>query len=318
MVFSFCSDKMPIPARTGELNLTIRLAGSLADLELFLSVSRHRSFARAAAERSVSRSAVSHAISSLEGRLGVRLLNRTTRSVTPTEVGQALLAELEPAMGEVARALDAVNVFRDTPVGTLRLNVPRSATLVLASLIGRFAQANPKVRVEIVTDDGFVDVVRAGFDAGIRFGESLARDMIAIPIGPRQRFAVVAAPDYFARKGMPKTPQDLVKHDCIQRRFPSGATFAWEFAKRGRSLKVAVDGQMILDDSTLTLAAARAGLGLAFLFEQHTAVDIASGRLVRMLEDWCPHFPGFYLYYPSRRQMPGPLKAFVEFISHAR
>jgi len=298
--------------------LTIRLSSSLADLELFLSVARHRSFARAAAERSVSRSAVSHAISALEGRLGVRLLNRTTRSVTPTEVGQALLSELEPAMDEVARALDAVNVFRDTPVGTLRLNVPRAATLALASLIGPFAQANPKVRIEIVTNDGLVDVVREGFDAGIRFGESLAQDMIAIPIGSRQRFAVVAAPDYFARKGLPKTPQDLAKHDCIQRRFPSGATFAWEFAKRGRFLRVAVDGPMTLDDSTLILAAARAGLGLAYLFEQQATADIASGHLVRVLEDWCPHFPGFFLYYPSRRQMPGPLRAIVEFLSQAR
>lgn len=251
----------------------------------------------------------------LEARLGVRLLNRTTRSVTLTEIGASLLSRLEPAIGAVADALEAVNAYRDTPMGTLKLNMPRGAAQPVASLIGPFLRANPAIRLEIVTDDGFVDIVRDGFDAGVRFGESLARDMIAIPLGPQQRFAVVGSPDYFTRHAVPQTPEDLSVHDCIGRRFPAGALYAWELEQDGRSLNVAVEGSTVFDDNGLILAAALEGLGLAQVFEHEVAEDLKSGALVRVLEDWCPSFPGYHLYYPGGRQTPGPLRALIDFIS---
>lgn len=286
----------------------------IPDLALFVAVARRRSFARVAAERGLSRSAVSHAMRALEARLGVRLLNRTTRSVTPTEIGAALLLSLEPAIGAVADALETVNAYRETPMGTLRLNMPRGAAQPMAAVIGPFLRANPAIRLEIVTDDGFVDIVRHGFDAGIRFGESLARDMIAVPLGRPQRFAVVASPDYLSRHTVPKTPDDLSDHDCIGRRFPTGALYAWEFEKDGRSLNVAVDGHTVFDDNSLILAAAREGLGLAQVFEHEVVDDLKSGVLARVLEDWCPTFPGYHLYYPGGRQTPGPLRALIDFI----
>jgi DNA-binding transcriptional LysR family regulator len=287
----------------------------LPDLALFVAVARRRSFARVAAERGISRSAVSHAMRTLEARLGVRLLNRTTRSVTPTEIGASLLSRLEPAIGAVADALEAVNAYRDTPMGTLKLNMPRGAAQPVASLIGPFLRANPAIRLEIVTDDGFVDIVRDGFDAGVRFGESLARDMIAIPLGPPQRFAVVGSPDYFTRYPVPQTPEALSVHDCIGRRFPAGALYAWELEKDGRSLNVAVEGRTVFDDNGLILAAAREGLGLAQVFEHEVAKDLKSGALIRVLEDWCPSFPGYHLYYTGGRQTPGPLRALIDFIN---
>ena len=286
---------------------------SLSELTLFVAVARQRSFARVAAQRGVSRSAVSHAIRATEERLGVRLFNRTTRSVSLTEVGAALLAELEPAIDAVAAAVETVNAFRDTPRGVVRINMPRGAARLLMPMVAPFTHAYPGVTLEITTDDAFVDIVRDGFDVGIRFGESLARDMIAMPFGPEQRFAVVATPCYFANRPEPREPAELFEHACICRRFPGAAPYAWEFEKVGREITVAVAGPLAFDDSALIVAAARAGAGLAHVFEEEVRSDLAAGTLVRVLEDWCAPFPGYYIYYPSRRQMPASLRAFLDF-----
>ncbi|MFC5476350.1 LysR family transcriptional regulator [Paraherbaspirillum soli] len=287
----------------------------LTELDAFACVARHRNFNKAALERGVSASALSHAMRKLETRLGVRLLNRTTRSVTPTEAGEQLLASLRPALRDIDKALDEVNRFRDTPRGTLRLNVPRpAARLLLAPLFGRFLAAYPQVRLEVVTDDGLVDIVAAGFDAGIRFGESLARDMIALPLGPALRFIVVAAPAYAAAHGLPQRPQELKEHACIGRRFPSGAVYAWEFAKDGETLALQVDGPLLLDDDELMIRAALDGVGLSYVYEVQAQELIAQGRLLRVLDDWCPPMPGFYLYYPSRQQMPTTLRVLIDML----
>lgn len=280
----------------------------LNELDAFASVARHRSFSKAAPECGVSASALSHAMRTLETRLGVRLLNRTTRSVTLTEAGEQLLARLAPALREIGEALDQVNQFRDTPRGSLRLNVPRTAARwLLAPIFARFLAAYPQIRLEVVTDDSLVDIVAQGFDAGIRFGETLARDMIALPMGPPLRLIVVAAPMYAARRGLPRQPQDLKQHACIGRRFPSGALYAWEFAKDGETLAVAVDGPLLL-------RAALDGIGLSYLYEEQAREWIAQGRLLRVLDDWCPPMPGFFLYYPSRRQLPTGLRLFIEML----
>ena len=287
----------------------------LTELDAFASVARHRSFTKAAPECGVSASALSHAMRTLETRLGVRLLNRTTRSVTPTEAGEQLLARLAPALREIGEALDQVNQFRDTPRGSLRLNVPRmAARWLLAPIFARFLAAYPQIRLEVVTDDSLVDIVAQGFDAGIRFGETLARDMIALPMGPPLRLIVVAAPMYAARRGLPRQPLELKLHACIGRRFPSGALYAWEFAKDGEALAVAVDGPLLLDDDELMLRAALDGIGLSYLYEEQAREWIDQGRLLRVLDDWCPPMPGFFLYYPSRRQLPTGLRLFVEML----
>lgn len=287
----------------------------LTELDAFASVARHRSFTKAAPECGVSASALSHAMRTLETRLGVRLLNRTTRSVTPTEAGEQLLARLAPALREIGEALDQVNQFRDTPRGSLRLNVPRAAARwLLAPIFARFLAAYPQIRLEVVTDDSLVDIVAQGFDAGIRFGETLARDMIALPMGPPLRLIVVAAPMYAARRGLPRQPLELKQHACIGRRFPSGALYAWEFAKDGEALAVAVDGPLLLDDDELMLRAALDGIGLSYLYEEQAREWISQGRLLRVLDDWCPPMPGFFLYYPSRRQLPTGLRLFIEML----
>jgi len=284
----------------------------LSELDAFACVARHRSFSKAALECGVSASALSHAIRTLETRLAVRLLNRTTRSVTPTEAGLQLLLRLEPALREIGAALDQLNDFRDTPRGTLRLNVPRpAARLLLAPLFARFLAAYPQIRLEVVTDDGLVDIVAGGFDAGIRFGESLAQDMVALPLGPPVRLIVVASPMYAARRGLPRQPQELKQHACVGRRFPSGAVYAWEFSKDGEPLAIAVDGPLLLDDDELILRAALDGIGLAYVYEAQAQESIEQGRLLRVLDAWCPPMSGFFLYYPSRRQMPATLRLFI-------
>lgn len=284
----------------------------LSELDAFACVARHRSFSKAALECGVSASALSHAIRTLETRLAVRLLNRTTRSVTPTEAGLQLLLRLEPALREIGEALDQLNDFRDTPRGTLRLNVPRpAARLLLAPLFARFLAAYPQIRLEVVTDDGLVDIVAGGFDAGIRFGESLAQDMVALPLGPPVRLIVVASPMYAARRGLPRQPQELKQHACVGRRFPSGAVYAWEFSKDGEPLAIAVDGPLLLDDDELILRAALDGIGLAYVYEAQAQESIEQGRLLRVLDAWCPPMSGFFLYYPSRRQMPATLRLFI-------
>jgi DNA-binding transcriptional LysR family regulator len=287
----------------------------LSDLAAFVSVATHRSFRRAAVELRVSPSALSHAIRGVEERLGVRLLNRTTRSVAPSEAGERLLARLRPALRDIADAVEDVNAFRATPAGTLRLNVPRpAAQLLLAPVMARFLAANPQMRLEIVADDGFVDIVSAGFDAGVRLGESVERDMVAVPLGPPQRFAIVGSPEYIRSHGKPRTPADLRRHPCIRYRFPSGVLYRWPFEKDGQALEVDVDGPVTLGEPELMVRAALDGVGLALAFEGLVTSSLAGGRLVRVLQDWCPTFPGFYLYYPSRRQLPAGLRAFIEMV----
>lgn len=288
---------------------------SLAELHGFAAVARLRSFRRAATELNISPSALSHTLRGLETRLGIRLLNRTTRSVAPSQAGERLLARLAPALQEIDAALEEINDFRDTPQGTLRLNAPRAAAeYVLAPLAARFLQENPGMRLEIVADDNLVDIVAEGFDAGVRFGERLAQDMVAVPLGPAQRFVVVASPAYLAEHGAPRHPQQLAGYRCIRIRFPNGTLYRWEFARGGEKLEVEVDGPLDLGDMPLMVRAAEDGVGLAYVYEQAAAAGIAAGRLVTVLDDWRPAEPGFFLYYPSRRLIPAGLRAFIDLL----
>jgi DNA-binding transcriptional LysR family regulator len=285
-----------------------------ADLSVFLAIATHRSFRRAAVELGVTPSALSHALRAIEERLDLRLVNRTTRSVALTEAGERLFTRIRPAFRDIDDAIEDLNLFRGAPSGTLRLNASRAATrLVLLPIITRFQLSYPDVRVEVVADDALSDVVAAGFDAGVRFGEVLAADMIATAIGPRHRFAVVGSPDYFERHPVPRTPHDLRALPCIRYRFFSGTLYGWEFERGGIELEVEVDGPLTLSDQDLMIDAALAGSGLAYLFEQQAEALVAEGRLVRVLEDWCPAYPGFFLYYPGRRQVPAALRAFIDF-----
>ncbi|MDN2714534.1 LysR family transcriptional regulator [Janthinobacterium sp. SUN120] len=287
----------------------------LNELTAFAAVARLRSFRKAALERGVSASALSHALRTLEERLGVRLLNRTTRSVTPTEAGQQLLARLAPAMREIDDALLDLSALQDVPAGKLRLNVPRpAARLLLAPMLASFVARYPRVQVEVVTDDGMIDIVRDGFDAGIRFGEQVAADMVAVPVGAPQPFVVVASPAYLAVHGAPGTPRDLLDHACIGRRFPSGRQYAWEFELGGDAVSIAVGGPLVFDDDEMMLRAARDGAGLAYVYEADARADLAAGRLECVLERCLPPPPRYYLYYPSRRQMPPVLRAFVDML----
>ena len=285
----------------------------LSDLSAFVAVATHRSFSRAAAELGLSPSALSHTVRSLEERLDLRLLNRTTRSVAPTEAGERLLERLRPALRDIDDALEDANAFRDKPVGRLRLNVPRSAALLaLAPVMTRFIRAYPQMRLEITTEDRLVDIVAGGYDAGVRFGESVERDMVAVRISPDLRLAVVGAPAYFAAHPKPRKPHDLQDHGCIRFRLPSGSLYRWEFEKNGEPLEVEVAGPLTLSDQQLMVQAALDGAGLAMVLENHARADLKARRLVRVLSDWCPPFPGYFLYYPSRRQVPAGLRAFID------
>ena len=291
------------------------MSPDLHELDAFAAVARHRRFRQAADERGVSASAMSHAQRGLAERLGVRLLHRTTRSVTPTEAGQRLLARLDPALREVAEALADVTALQAEPVGTLRLNVPRAAArLLLAPMLAGFVAAHPRVQVEVVADDRLADIVGDGFDAGIRFGESLAGDMVAVPIGPPQRFVCVAAPDYLAARGVPQAPRELLGHACIGRRFPSGNLYAWEFLADAQPLRIEVAGPLVFDDDALMIQAARDGAGIAYVYEALVREDSAAGRLVIVLDAWSAPPSRFFLYYPGRRHLPTALRAFVDFI----
>jgi DNA-binding transcriptional LysR family regulator len=286
----------------------------LNDLQAFLAVARERSFTRAAANLGVSQSALSHTIRGLEARLGLRLLSRTTRSVSPTEAGERLLHAVGPHFGGIANALAALTELREKPAGTIRITSGEHAaeTLLwpaLEALLPRY----PDIKVELIVDYGLTDIVAERYDAGVRLGEQVARDMIAVRIGPDLRMAVVGAPAYFAQRSRPKTPRELTSHDCINIRLPTyGGLYAWEFEKRGRELKVRVDGQLVLNTSALRIGAVRAGLGLAYLPEDQVRSEIAQGRLIRVLEDWCPPFSGYHLYYPSRRQMTPAFAVLVD------
>lgn len=285
-----------------------------SDLATFLAIARHRSFRGAATELGVSASALSHALRNIEERLDVRLINRTTRSVALTEAGQRLFARITPAFRDIDDALEDLNSFRGKPAGTLRFNAARQSTqLVLLPIVTRFLKSFPGVSVEIMINDALIDMVSAGFDAGVRFGETVAADMIAVAIGPRHRFAVVGSPGYFKQHKAPLTPHDLKGMPCIRYRFSSGVLYHWEFERGGIEVDIDVEGPLTLNDQDLMVDAAMDGTGLAFVFEAQVEALIAKRKLVRVLTDWCPAYPGFFLYYPSRRQLPAALRAFVDF-----
>ena len=286
----------------------------LADLNILLTVAEERSFTRAAAKLGTSQSALSYTIRRLEARLGVRLLNRTTRSVAPTEVGERLLRTLGPALSDIGAELAALTDLREKPAGTIRItSTEYAAESILWSAITKLLPDYPDLGVELTVDAGLTDIVAERYDAGVRLGEQVAKDMISVPIGPRVRMAVVGAPSYFARRAAPRKPQDLIGHDCINLYLPtSGQPYAWEFAKGGRELQVRVDGQFVLNRLSLILRAALDGVGLAYLPEGRVEQYIAGGQLVRALADWCPAFPGYHIYYPSHRPPSAALSLFVE------
>ena len=287
---------------------------NLNDLLAFLAVARERSFTKAAAQLGVSQSALSHTMRALEERLGLRLLTRTTRSVSPTEAGERLINTIGPRFEEIDTELAALSAFRDKPAGTLRITAgEHSAKTVLWPALARLLPDYPDIRAEIIIDYGLTDIVAERYDAGVRLGEQVAKDMIAVRIGPDMRMAVVGAPAYFARHKRPRTPQDLTDHSCINLRLPTyGGIYAWEFEKDGRELKVRVEGQLVFNNIGLRMNAVMAGLGLAYLPEDQVRAHMADGRLVRVLADWCPPFPGYHLYYPSRRHSSPAFTVLVE------
>jgi DNA-binding transcriptional LysR family regulator len=290
----------------------------LVELNAVVAVASHRSFRAAATELGMSPSALSHAIAALEQRMGVRLFNRTTRSVSLTEAGEQFLAKVRPALREIAEAIDATNVFRDSPAGTLRLNMSEGAARqILTPIVLEFMRRYPQMQVDLVTQGRLVDIVAEGFDAGIRLAEAVPQDMIAIPCGPEQRYAVVGSPAYFDNHPHPKTPGDLVAHECIRGRLPSGAMLKWEFEKRGEQMVVDVKGPLTLDHYELWIEAALEGAGLAYVNEWSVSHEISSGRLIRVLEDWTQPFPGLSLYYPGHRHVPTGLRAFIGIIREA-
>lgn len=279
----------------------------LGNLAFFLAVADDRSFTKAAARLGISQSALSHAIRRLEARLGLRLLTRTTRSVSPTEAGERLIETLRPAFNDIDERLASLTQLRERPAGTVRITAgPHAARKVLWPVIERVTAENPDINIEVSVEGSFVDIVADRFDAGVRLGERLEQDMIAVPISPKLRMAAVGAPAYFVRHGTPMTPHDLSEHRCINLRLPSsGGLYAWEFEKDGRQVNVRVDGQLVFNDVDLITSAAVAGHGVACLLEDFVLPQLASGALVRVLEDWSEPFDGYYLYYPSRRQ-PSP------------
>lgn len=287
------------------------------DLLAFIAVAREGSFTRAAARLRVSQSALSHTIRGLEERLGIRLLARTTRRVAPTEAGERLLRTVGPRFDEIESELAALSELRDKPAGTIRITAgEHAAETVLWPRLATFLPDYPDINVEIVVDYGLTDIVAQHYDAGVRTGERLAKDMIAVRIGPDLRMAVVGAPSYFAGRRRPRTPQDLADHACINLRLPTyGGVYAWEFEKGRRELKVNVEGQLVFNNLALRLNAALAGAGLAYLPEDRVRDHVADGRLIRVLEDWCPPFTGYHLYYPSRRQ---PTPAFALLVEALR
>jgi DNA-binding transcriptional LysR family regulator len=295
------------------------VAVDLADLNAFIAVARAKGFRDGARSHGASASGLSEAVRRLEARLGVRLLHRTTRSVVPTEAGRRLLERLGPALNEVEAALDAVNDFRDRPIGVLKLNVPVSAArLVLPQIVPAFLAAYPDIRLEVTAEEGFVDVIAAGCDAGIRYEERLEQDMIAVPIGPRlQRFAAGAAPAYLERYGRPTHPRELLDHACLSGRFASGVPLAWEFERDGELVKVDPVGPLLVTigaASDLSVDVAIAGLGVVYHFEDWLRPYFDRGSLVPLLEPWWQRFSGPFLYYPGRRLAPAPLRAFIDFV----
>lgn len=273
------------------------------DLATFAIVARERSFTRAAAQLGVSQSALSQTIKGLEERLGIRLLTRSTRSVAPTEAGERLARTLAPRLEEIERELAALSALRAKPAGTIRITAgEHPAVSILQPALKSFLIDHPDIKVEIIVDYGLTDIVASGFDAGVRMGEQVAKDMIAIKIGPPMRMAVVGSPAYFTRHGLPETPQDLASHNCIAVRLPTyGGLFPWGLEKDGQEVKIRPEGQLVFNNLGLRLSSALDGLGVAYMPEDQVMPYLSDGRLVRVLEDWCPSFPGYHLYYPSRR-----------------
>ncbi|NVZ62109.1 LysR family transcriptional regulator [Pseudomonas gingeri] len=286
----------------------------LTELEAVLAVARHRSFRAAAAELEVSTSALSHAVSALESRIGARLFNRTTRSVALSEAGAQFVESISPAMSTIREAMEQAGSHAGIPTGTLRINTAAGAAKQAMPLFIEYMRRYPQMNVDIVTEGKLIDIVVEGFDAGIRLHDSVPQDMIAIPLGLPLRLLVLGSPEYFSRNPVPQTPIDLLKHRCIRLRLPSGRIYHWEFERHGETQAVDVQGVLTLDESTLVLEAARAGLGLVYATQWNAAADLAAGTLVSVLEDWTPPFDGLSLYYPGRRHVPAGLRALIELI----
>ena len=288
--------------------------GNVNDLLAFLAVARERSFTKAAAQLGVSQSALSHTIRGLETRLGLRLLTRTTRSVAPTEAGERLVRSVGPRFEEIDAELAALSELREKPAGTIRITSgEHSAESVLWPALAKFLPDYPDIKVEVFADNSLIDIVEHRYDAGVRLGEQVANDMIGVRIAPDMRMAVVGAPAYFAGRTPPRTPQDLTDHACINLRLPTlGGLYAWEFEQNGREMRARVDGQLVFNTIDLMLQAAMAGFGLAYVPEDKAAACLADGSLVRVLADWCPPFPGYHLYYPSRRQQTPAFALLIE------
>jgi DNA-binding transcriptional LysR family regulator len=288
---------------------------NLTHLAAFAAVARHRSFRKAGAELTLSTSAVSYAIRALEERLGVGLFHRTTRSVALTEAGQRLLERVQPALGQVHDALEEMNHFRASPTGLLRINAARAAVPTqLGPRLTRFLHAHPDVRLELTENDGLVDIVAEGFDAGVRLHEFVPEDMVAVPLGPPLRGMIVASPEYLRRHPAPQHPRELLQHECIRFRFASGHLYKWQFDRDGQSLEVDVQGRLTLSEQTTIIRAVLDGFGLAYVLEDAARAHLDAGRMQAVLEDWSEPFPGFVLYYPRQRQMSSALRAFVDML----
>jgi DNA-binding transcriptional LysR family regulator len=291
----------------------------IAELSAFAEVATLRSFRKAAEVLELSPSTVSHLMSRLEQRMGVRLLHRTTRSVAPTQAGERLLARLRPALEELRSALGEVDDFRGVATGRVRINVPeQGARLLLRDVVPAFQKQFPDIELDVVTESRLVDIVKEGFDAGVRLGGTIPRDMIAIPLGGQARGIAVASPKYLARHKPPQTPDDLQSHECIRIRLPNGKLYAWEFEKRGQARVIDVPGRLILNQEGLMIEAALAGLGVAYVFESSVRDALKARRLTSVLDDWCPSFPGAFLYYPGNRNVPAALRAFVDTLKLSR
>jgi DNA-binding transcriptional LysR family regulator len=294
-------------------------SSGLTELEAVLAVARLRNFRAAATELGMSTSAISHTVAALEARIGVRLFNRTTRSVALSEAGEQFVAGVAPGLSAIRDAMEQASSHRLTPSGTLRINASLGAARrVMTPVILEYMRRYPEVKLDLVTDNRLIDIVVEGFDAGIRLAEHLPQDMIAVPFGPRQRLLVVGAPAYFAKHPPPRSPADLGAHRCIRRRLSSGKIYRWEFERRGESLDIDVQGLLTLDDEGLMHEAALAGVGLAYLSEWDIAAELAAGRLQSVLEDWTPPFDGLCLYFPGRRHVPAALRALIELIREKR
>ncbi|RCW81202.1 LysR family transcriptional regulator [Phyllobacterium bourgognense] len=287
----------------------------LDSFDVFVAIVRCGGFRAAALERGVSSSALSQTMNTLEEALGIRLLNRTTRSVFPTEAGQRLLERLAPALSDIRLAIAEVDELRDSPSGTLRINAPAPAVdHFLCPLAFDFMDAYREVKIEIISDAAVIDIVGQGFDAGVRFGKQLAQDMIALPLGPALRYVIVASPDYIERCGQPQTPHELVGHDCIRRRFPGGALVTWRFAEGSENIEVTPTGRLTVSSAHNELQAALAGRGIAHVFDDYAKPYVQSGRLVELLSDWSPTLPHWFLYYPSRRLPSAAMRAFLDYM----